>query len=370
MLKPSESPVKILLADDSVTMHRAVALALKKLPWQLITCDNGQDALRLTIEQRPDVVIADLDMPGMTGAELCQTIRSKPGFAHIRLILLCGSFDQVDEARLEKIPADGRLWKPFESHVLTALIDALLKNASVREIADPTSAALSSVRESSERTLPVNAVPLREASEATAAPLHSSPAPIPSKPGSDFASEMTQETFRPHAEKTLPPAPPVSSLKERILPVPDISAQKAMENLWSPDLAGFDETLPPIPPSPPSTAATEAPSSSEPLHYPDPQPEETEFSVFRDGPQVPLENELPDSHPGYVMDTTQPMGRPLPDLSSMADNWQAGARPTSGMDEESLRRIIREEVQLAFEGRLKGELEKVLAQVIEDIDRS
>lgn len=128
MAKSANSSAKILLADDSVTMHRAVSLGLKKEPFDVVYCDNGQDALRLTREHRPLIVLADLDMPGMTGGELCRAIKSDPELSQeCKVILLCGSFDQVDEKEIESIPADARLWKPFESHVLVSMIHTLLK---------------------------------------------------------------------------------------------------------------------------------------------------------------------------------------------------------------------------------------------------
>ncbi|MBS1984181.1 MAG: response regulator [Bdellovibrionales bacterium] len=352
MVKPTESPVKILLADDSVTMHRAVALALKKLPWHLVTCDNGQDALRLTLEQKPDVVIADLDMPGLTGAELCHAIRAKPALASTKVILLCGSFEQVDEAQLDKIPADGRLWKPFESHVLTALIDALLKTQHAREGADPTQGA-PLVRESAERTMPA---------EKTAEPLAMS---TDASPTGDIMRAMTEETFRP------------SSIKERILPEANepLSADKVAENLWSPDMS-FEEEFqdePGVSSSTRESAAPTAPGAA--------RPEDFEFSVFRDGQPspgnidltppggtaVPLEIEVP---PRESPAPTLPPHVPNPQawIDEMHANAAAAAGP--GMDEESMRKIVREEIDIAFRGWMKEELQKVLAQVISDIDHA
>lgn len=142
MSKPSNSPKKIVLADDSVTMHRAVKLGLKKEPFDVICCDNGADAWRIVKMEKPDAVLADLDMPGMTGAELCQKIKNDPQLKHIPVILVCGSFDQVDEKHLETVPSDARLWKPFETHVLTSLLSKVLGNnqgaSGIRESAEPT----------------------------------------------------------------------------------------------------------------------------------------------------------------------------------------------------------------------------------------
>ncbi|MEO5666621.1 MAG: response regulator, partial [Bdellovibrionota bacterium] len=125
MSKSLDSPVKILLADDSVTMHRAVSLALKKESYELICVDNGKDALRLVHEHRPQIVLLDLDMPEMTGIEVAQEIRSDATLKSVQIVLLCGSFDEVNEKDIEKAPVDARLWKPFESHVLLAMLRTL-----------------------------------------------------------------------------------------------------------------------------------------------------------------------------------------------------------------------------------------------------
>lgn len=126
MSKSLDSPVKILLADDSVTMHRAVSLALKKESFELTCVDNGKDALRLAYELRPQIILLDLDMPEKTGIEVAQDIRADATLAGTQIILLCGSFDEINEKDIEKAPVDARLWKPFESHVLLAMLRTLL----------------------------------------------------------------------------------------------------------------------------------------------------------------------------------------------------------------------------------------------------
>lgn len=369
MVKPSESPVKILLADDSVTMHRAVALAIRKLPWQLITCDNGQDALRLTLEQSPDVVIADLDMPGLTGAELCQAIRAKPNLAHIKLILLCGSFDQIDEARLEKIPADGRLWKPFESHVLTALVDALLRNPSAREGSDPTIGAAprsmgdaAPTQEISRAEMNTNSA--RTVVEKTLEPAPSVTAPNPNEAAArshdELVRSMTQETF---------------SIRESVLPVADVPTSQATENLWSPDL---DFQTPGAEPEELEGAEPTIEIARSAASAKSGEGTDSEFSIYRDGaPAAPSSGDFtveleepaqaapasPTAPPHAVRDEAW-----LKDAERATRDFEASASPA--FDPESLRPMVREEIERAFKGWLKAELEKTLSHVIAEIDQT
>lgn len=146
---------KILLCDDSVTMQKAVALALRKEPYALTVCDNGRDGLRLAEELMPEFVLADSDMPEMNGLELCQAIKSNPKLARVKVILLCGTYGQIDEASILETRADGRLWKPFESQVLITTLRALQAASGTVTLAEPTSEIPQSAIEP---TIPVNAL--------------------------------------------------------------------------------------------------------------------------------------------------------------------------------------------------------------------
>jgi CheY-like chemotaxis protein len=240
MSKSPDSPVKILLADDSVTMHRAVSLSLKKEPFELVCCDNGEDALRLAHEYRPHIILADLDMPGLTGVELCKRVKADPQLASTRVVLMCGSFDQIEESQIEKAPADGRLWKPFESHVLLALIKTLLK-------APPAGGA----RQNNEKTAPPPPPPLpprptpkappppprapavaAPVVAAPAAPVTASKAPLPRK---DDTAYLSAEPTRP-----IPVAPAAEDAKTSELaalpdsvPAPPVRAQLKKERAQS-----------------------------------------------------------------------------------------------------------------------------------------
>ena len=212
MANPVKSSAKILLADDSVTMHRAVGLGLKKEPFEILYCDNGQDALRITKEQRPLIVLADLDMPGLTGAELCKAIKEDPELAaDSKVILLCGSFDQVDEKELEAIPADARLWKPFESHVLVSMIHTLLKvppkipQEATQQMARPEAAKSTQEMEGQDPTAAytqgIQRPPIENANEATevniekafAAPPPPPPPPKRENPTIDLDQNLGEE---------------------------------------------------------------------------------------------------------------------------------------------------------------------------------
>jgi CheY-like chemotaxis protein len=119
----------LLLADDSVTMQKVVGITFANEDIQLVTVDNGDAALDRARQIRPDIVLADIGMPGLSGYELCHAIKSDPALGHVRVILLTGTFDTYDEARAREVGADAHVAKPFEAQALVDQVRALLRSA-------------------------------------------------------------------------------------------------------------------------------------------------------------------------------------------------------------------------------------------------
>ncbi|MDA8171025.1 MAG: response regulator [Nitrospiraceae bacterium] len=111
---------KLLLADDSITIQKVVELVLADEGFELKLTGNGEDALEALSSFKPDIVLADVEMPKMGGYELCQTIKSSPATNSIPVILMVGAFETVDEDLIKKAGADDYIIKPFESHDLVS----------------------------------------------------------------------------------------------------------------------------------------------------------------------------------------------------------------------------------------------------------
>lgn len=126
---------KLLLADDSLTIQKVVGIVFANLDYQLLIADNGEAALEIARKEFPDLVIADIGMPGMDGLELCRTIKGDSGLASIPVMLLPGAFENFDEGAATDAGASGWLTKPFESQTLINKVEALL--AAAPESAEP-----------------------------------------------------------------------------------------------------------------------------------------------------------------------------------------------------------------------------------------
>jgi DNA-binding response OmpR family regulator len=116
----------ILLADDSITTLTMVSARLQRTGYDVVTATRGDEALKLTLERHPRLVVLDLDMPGLSGIEVSKRLRSDPAFAEMPIIMLTSHAEQgvIDEALAAG--ADAYMIKPFSPQELAARVDALL----------------------------------------------------------------------------------------------------------------------------------------------------------------------------------------------------------------------------------------------------
>ena len=125
-------PKTLLLADDSVTIQKVVGITFANEDIDLVTVDNGDAALEKAREVRPDLVLADISMPGLSGYELCAALKAEAMLAHVPVILLSGTFESYDPERTTAVGADGHIAKPFEAQALVDLVHATLERAAKR----------------------------------------------------------------------------------------------------------------------------------------------------------------------------------------------------------------------------------------------
>jgi CheY-like chemotaxis protein len=107
---------RILLADDSVTIQKVVELTFMDEDYEVVAVSNGDDAVARLGEVEPDIVIADVHMPGASGYEVCE--RVKQWRPRTPVLLLVGTFEPFQEAEAQRVGADSYLKKPFDSQEL------------------------------------------------------------------------------------------------------------------------------------------------------------------------------------------------------------------------------------------------------------
>lgn len=132
---------KVLLADDSVTIQKVVGISLANEDLELITVDNGIDAIERARALRPDLILSDVVMPGKSGYEVAEAIKSDPNLRHIPLLLLTQTFETFDAERAKRIGVDGHITKPFEAQTLVARVKEYLEAPPVAAPESPPAAA-------------------------------------------------------------------------------------------------------------------------------------------------------------------------------------------------------------------------------------
>ncbi len=117
---------KVLVVDDDPALVRLVKRALTDVGHHVVTAANGQEALRLFYDQRPDLVILDVVMSGLNGWETCRSIRQ---MSNVPIIMLTAQGSDADMLRGLDYGADDYVVKPFNLDVLLARTRAVLRRA-------------------------------------------------------------------------------------------------------------------------------------------------------------------------------------------------------------------------------------------------
>ncbi|HEV8631331.1 MAG TPA: response regulator [Thermoanaerobaculia bacterium] len=118
---------RILLADDSVTIQKVVELTFMDEDYEVVAVSNGDDAVARLAETNPDLVIADVHMPGSDGFEVARRVKQWRAFTPV--LLLVGTFEPFQEEDAKRSGADGYLKKPFDSQELLRRVEELLTAA-------------------------------------------------------------------------------------------------------------------------------------------------------------------------------------------------------------------------------------------------
>jgi len=121
--------IKILLADDSLTIQKVVELTFSDAETRLMAVGSGDKAVQALDEFQPDIVLADVVMPGLTGYDVCEAVKQRPGGAFVPVVLLTGTFEPFDRSRADRVGSDAIVTKPFDSHALQGLVRELVAKA-------------------------------------------------------------------------------------------------------------------------------------------------------------------------------------------------------------------------------------------------
>ncbi len=119
----------VLVVEDEPDIRRLIVHHLTRDGFQCRSVGSGADALRDIQASRPDLVVLDLMLPGMTGLEVCRRVRGDPASAALPIIMLTAKTDEVDRVVGLELGADDYVAKPFSPKELVARVRAVLRRA-------------------------------------------------------------------------------------------------------------------------------------------------------------------------------------------------------------------------------------------------
>src|SRR6202167_1302203 len=120
---------RILLADDSPHAQRMGERILREEGFEVVSLTDGNAAMLRLADVDPDLILADVFLPGKSGFELCRHVKSEPRFKHVRVVLTAGLLEPFDEEEARRAGCDAILKKPFEASKVVSTIDPLVKEA-------------------------------------------------------------------------------------------------------------------------------------------------------------------------------------------------------------------------------------------------
>lgn len=369
-------PSTLLLADDSVTIQRVIELTFADEDVKVVAVSDGDQAIARLDAAPPDIVLADVGMPGKTGYEVAQYVKQSPRLSHIPVVLLTGAFEPVDQARAAEAGCDGVLAKPFEPQLVIGRVRELLarskgqapapQNFGEERLAPPP-APVSAPAE------PADIANYFDRLDAAFANLSSAPAPAP--------ETMSAAALKPFPDEPAPPAPEDAHVPEEIDWFGAAAAPQAdMETAAAPDLplsygspeSAFEaqpavlETQPAAfePPAvdlAPPVASMEREASAERTVVPEPAPAVEPPPSFA-LPEKPVA--LPPLADAFAALLAAEQGDP----SAVPAGWPAAAPSTDALVDQISRRVL-DHVSARLDASVRDTVTDLVSELAERLIR-
>jgi DNA-binding response OmpR family regulator len=122
-------PKKILIVDDEADIQKLVGLRLRKAGYDVEVVGSGLTAIEVIRDQKPDLVLLDLRLPGVDGFKVCRQIKEDPALKHISVIIFTAVHPETVPQQIRLCQADDFILKPFQSEDLLERIRQCLGEA-------------------------------------------------------------------------------------------------------------------------------------------------------------------------------------------------------------------------------------------------
>ena len=127
----------IIIVEDDEDIADSIRYNLDREGFRVRVAVTGEDALSLILNGPPSLILLDLNLPGMSGFEICRRLRAEPSTATIPILMLTARADETDKVLGLNIGADDYITKPFSMRELVARVNAALRRSEGSQIDRP-----------------------------------------------------------------------------------------------------------------------------------------------------------------------------------------------------------------------------------------
>ena len=117
---------KILIVEDSLLNMRLIEMTLRASDYTLLRATDGEEALKMALDERPDLIIMDIQLPKMNGLEVVRRLRETPAFGHTPIIGVTAYAMKGDRERIIEAGCDTYLSKPIDTRELPRVVVEML----------------------------------------------------------------------------------------------------------------------------------------------------------------------------------------------------------------------------------------------------
>ncbi len=136
----SNTDQKILVVEDEPDIRKLIQYNLAQEKFRVLEAEDGEQALKVLQRDKPNLVILDLMLPGLSGLELCKILRGRPDTARLPILMLTAKAGEADKVVGLEMGADDYLPKPFSPREMVARVRAILRRSESSNSAEAASA--------------------------------------------------------------------------------------------------------------------------------------------------------------------------------------------------------------------------------------
>ena len=128
-IESQQNKKRILIVEDDFALRSMLVLLMQSLGYEVFQEENGGSAVQKILDLRPDLVLLDVNLPGMKGTDICASVKGDVRVKDIPILMMTGEFRETDDkVKAFGLGADDYVLKPVDIGILSARVKAMISN--------------------------------------------------------------------------------------------------------------------------------------------------------------------------------------------------------------------------------------------------